>query len=184
MKKAISIVAFLLAIVIIVLLVAFFYQYTEGFTEPLRTFYVECGNKKLFTESRENVFTKRLTLRAHNALDVLKINDFTYDILPYNNFKYTVNGKIFYFADVESFQQCFGERTTQDSLTIDFNELYMKDVLANLHNVDSSRVELGALPKGDLFKLTISSNGNSVCIYFRLGGVITDISLDPAEVEF
>lgn len=180
MKKATSILAVIIAIMLIAVLLLFAYRYTNGFTGSPQWFYVQCGKQRLFDQSTNNKFSKILTLKVH-SLNLL-IEPFAYDIVPYNDFTYQIDGATYHFADIDSFRGCFGETATKNTLAIDFRGLSISEVIARAHDVDVKAVTLDELPRGDLFKLVISSGDNSVCICFRIGSNVTNIELDPTEV--
>ncbi len=183
------VLSILLILCILGALIAFFYIYTNGFNEDLRTFYLEYRDEKLLTaKSKRSFYTEYdYTFHVRYTFDFLKAEK-GYDVKIYsrdlgkNSFDYKIDGKTKRWVGGMDLTEGFEILKTADSFTVSFPKGTSLTTVLEKAN-DGRRIECPSLFEDFYFFTMVveNYNGTSQCeIEFE----ILTFSLDPKHVVF
>ena len=121
-KKAGKIIVYVLILLILIGIIGFFAYFTNGFTGDLKTFYVECGDQKIMSSSSGFVLSQAnpLEVGVHYTFGFVNkdISGYTIQVLPNQDFDFTVDGETYSFGAEDNFNECFDIEQKESSFTI------------------------------------------------------------------
>jgi len=190
-KKAGKIIVYVLILLIVVGCIGFFAYFTNGFTGDLKTFYVECGDQKIMSSSSGFVLTnaKPLEVSVHYTFGFVNkdISGYSVQVLPIQDFDFTVDGQVYSFGAEDDFSECFTIEKKESSFTIapkgGLKQILKikypdKEIEYNLLDIDFEK---------ELFKVIITAEDGTaqvemLCVLDDSG--IEGVLLDKEVIEF
>lgn len=167
-KKAGKIIVYVLILLILVGCVGFFAYFTNGFTGDIKTFYVECGDKKVMSSSGGFVLSsvEPLDVDVHYTFGFFNkdISGYNVTVLPNTDFDFTVDGQVYSFAAEENLNAGFDIEYNESSFTIT-PKANLREILQAIYpdkeiDFDVNDVDYDS----EIFKIVVSSEDGSTYV--------------------
>lgn len=121
-------------------------------------------------------------LSSGNRVDVEGAEEYEVEIYACsteNNFSFTVDGEEFSWSDIDGRNLTAGFEIdrAEDGFTISYGGI--EDIISAAQG--GAEVSVGELPKGDMFRLSVTSAESRADLYFT---ILTGVFLDKTEIIF
>ena len=121
-------------------------------------------------------------LSSGNKVDVEGAEEYEVEIYACsteNNFSFTVDGEEFLWSDIDGRNLTAGFEIdrAEDGFTISYGGI--EDIISAAQG--GAEVSVGELPKGDMFRLSVTSAESRADLYFA---ILTGVFLDKTEIIF
>ena len=193
-QLAAKIIGIILVLLLVAGLVAVLYNFTNGFNEDFKTFYVEHEGKQILSENSEVTFTEGKTHRfdVKYTFDTQQseARDYSVEIVPNaeQDFEYTVDGEKYLYSKAGDLSAAFSLKKQKSYFEITLREdMTLQSVLETVHPGQQVEVPENAADDNPFpYALIVSSYNGSVSyrIAFSVGMDVTGITLDPSQIIF
>ena len=188
MKIFAKIIGYGLVVLLIAAAIGLTYQYTNGFNEDFKTFYVEYGGNKILstqtTLELESGKTHTFNVKYTFDKEDTKPKDYSVKVIPNmkKDFDYTVNGERYLFSKIKDLTDAFKIDKKETSFDIAIPEvLSLKTVLSAYHNGAYIEIEQSAIESNpNPFTIVISSYNGKVV--YNIGLKTADMKIDELKV--
>ncbi len=164
-KKAGKIIVYVLILLILVGCVGFFAYFTNGFTGDIKTFYVECGDKKVMSSSGGFVLSsvEPLDVDVHYTFGFMNkdISGYSVTVLPNTDFDFTVDGQVYSFAAEENLNPGFDIEYGESSFSITPKQT-LREILQAVYPDKEIDFDVDDVDcETEIFKIVVSSEDGS-----------------------
>ena len=164
-KKAGKIIVYVLILLILVGCVGFFAYFTNGFTGDIKTFYVECGDKKVMSSSGGFVLSsvEPLDVDVHYTFGFMNkdISGYSVTVLPNTDFDFTVDGQVYSFAAEENLNPGFDIEYSESSFSITPKQT-LREILQAVYPDKEIDFDVNDVDyESEIFKIVVSSDDGS-----------------------
>ena len=193
-RKSAGWLAYVGALLVLIVLVGVVARFTNGFTDDFKTFYVKVEDKEIMSNSGGYEITSAQPMQAEVKYTFSFATDenkgYNVKIVPNaadksKDFSFTVNGENRQFQAETDLTDGFEIEKSESSFKVTPKGENLTGVLQAIYpGLDMAHIEEKAY--NDMFALVVSSYNekSSVTIYFTLSSKVTGIRLDKEAIVF
>ena len=193
-RKSAGWLAYVGALLVLIVLVGVVARFTNGFTDDFKTFYVKVEDKEIMSGSGGYEITREKPMQVEVKYTFSFATDenkgYNVKIVPNaadknQDFSFTVNGESKSFQSMQDLTDGFGIEKSESSFKVTPKGENLTGVLQTIYpGLDTAHIEEKAY--NDMFALVVSSYNEkaSVTIYFTLSSKVTGIRLDKEAIVF
>lgn len=193
-RKSAGWLAYVGALLVLIVLVGVVARFTNGFTDDFKTFYVKVEDKEIMSGSGGYEITRAKPMQVEVKYTFSFATDenkgYNVKIVPNaadksKDFSFTVNGESRQFQAETDLTDGFEIEKSESTFKVTPKGENLTGMLQTIYpGLDTARIEEKAY--NDMFALVVSSYNEkaSVTIYFTLSSKVTGIRLDKEAIVF
>lgn len=193
-RKSAGWLAYVGALLVLIVLVGVAARFTNGFTDDFKTFYLKVEDKEIMSGSGGYEITRAKPMQVEVKYTFSFATDenkgYNVKIVPNTadknqDFSFTVNGESKSFQSMQDLTDGFEIEKSESSFKVTPKGENLTGVLQAIYpGVNTAHIEEKAY--NDMFALVVSSYNEkaSVTIYFTLSSKVTGIRLDKEAIVF
>ena len=193
-RKSAGWLAYVGALLVLIVLVGVAARFTNGFTDDFKTFYLKVEDKEIMSSSGGYEITRAKPMQVEVKYTFSFATDenkgYNVKIVPNaadksKDFSFTVNGENRQFQAETDLTDGFEIEKSESSFKVTPKGENLTGVLQTIYpGLDTAQIEEKAY--NDMFALVVSSYNekSSVTIYFTLSSKVTGIRLDKEAIVF
>jgi len=189
MKTFVKVIVYVLVIALFVGIIGVIYNFTNGFNEEFKTFYVEYGGEKILsmqtTLELERGKTHTFNVKYTFDKDDAEPKDYSVKIVPHmtKDFDYIVNGERYLFSKIKDLTVAFKIDKNATSFDVAIPKVTsLKNVLSAYHDGAQVEIEQSAIESNpNPFTLVISSYNDAVV--YNIGLKTVEMQVDELKVQ-
>ena len=193
-RKSAGWLAYVGALLVLIVLVGVAARFTNGFTDDFKTFYLKVEDKEIMSGSGGYEITRAKPMQVEVKYTFSFATDenkgYNVKIVPNavdksKDFSFTVNGENRQFQAETDLTDGFGIEKSESSFRVTPKGENLTGVLQAIYpGLDTTHIEEKAY--NDMFALVVSSYNekSSVTIYFTLSSKVSGIRLDKEAIVF
>ena len=193
-RKSAGWLAYVGALLVLIVLVGVVSRFTNGFTDDFKTFYIKVEDKEIMSNSSGYEITQSKPMQVEVKYTFSFATDenkgYNVKIVPNaadksKDFSFTVNGESKSFQSMQDLTDGFEIEKSESSFRVTPKGENLTGVLQAIYpGLDTARIEEKVY--NDMFALVVSSYNekSSVTIYFTLSSKVSGIRLDKEAIVF
>ena len=193
-RKSAGWLAYIGALLVLIVLVGVVARFTNGFTDDFKTFYVKVEDKEIMSNSGGYEITQSKPMQVEVKYTFSFATDenkgYNVKIVPNaadksKDFSFSVNGESKSFQSLQDLTDGFEIEKSESSFKVTPKGENLTGVLQTIYpGLDTAYIEEKAY--NDMFALVVSSYNekSSVTIYFTLSSKVSGIRLDKEAIVF
>ena len=193
-RKSAGWLAYVGALLVLIVLVGVAARFTNGFTDDFKTFYVKVEDKEIMSNSGGYEITRAKPMQAEVKYTFSFATDenkgYKVKVVPNaadksKDFSFTVNGESKSFQSMQDLTDGFEIEKSESTFKVTPKGENLTGVLQTIYpGLDTAYIEEKAY--NDMFALVVSSYNEkaSVTIYFTLSSKVSGIRLDKEAIVF
>ena len=193
-RKSAGWLAYVGALLVLIVLVGVVSRFTNGFTDDFKTFYIKVEDKEIMSNSSGYEITQSKPMQVEVKYTFSFATDenkgYNVKIVPNaadksKDFSFTVNGESKSFQSMQDLTDGFEIEKSESSFRVTPKGENLTGVLQAIYpGLDTARIEEKAY--NDMFALVVSSYNekSSVTIYFTLSSKVSGVRLDKEAIVF
>lgn len=187
-KIGIKIIGFLLGLVLVIGSSYYLIGYlTNGFTDSIKTFYIEYGEKKILRDSADFEFASGDKFKVTSvAGDTVKYDVAVYvDVREKDGVPFYLGGEpwTWYEATLNKWEVTETAGIVKDGATFTLNNLSIQDIISSRSS--SGVVTLpSSLPTGDMFRMDVTVGNQTISLRFRVIVPVEAIAINENHIVF
>ena len=193
-RKSAGWIAYIGALLVVIIIVGVVARFTNGFTDDFKTFYLKVEDKEIMSSSGGYEITRAKPMQVEVKYTFSFATDenkgYNVKIVPNaadknKNFSFTVNGESRQFQAETDLTDGFEIEKSESTFRVTPKGENLTGVLQAIYpGLDTARIEEKAY--NDMFALVVSSYNEkaSVTIYFTLSSKVAGVRLDKEAIVF
>lgn len=193
-NKSTNLIAYVGALLVVIIIVGVVARFTNGFTDDFKTFYLKVEDKEIMSGSGGYEITRAKPMQVEVKYTFSFATDenkgYNVKIVPNTadknqDFSFTVNGENRQFQAETDLTDGFEIEKSETSFKVTPKGENLTGVLQAIYpGLDTAQIEEKAY--NDMFALVVSSYNEkaSVTIYFTLSSKVTGVRLDKEAIVF
>ena len=193
-RKSAGWLAYIGALLVLIVLVGVVARFTNGFTDDFKTFYVKVEDKEIMSNSGGYEITQSKPMQVEVKYTFSFATDenkgYKVKVVPNaadksKDFSFTVNGESKSFQSMQDLTDGFEIEKSESTFKVTPKGENLTGVLQTIYpGLDTAYIEEKAY--NDMFALVVSSYNEkaSVTIYFTLSSKVSGIRLDKEAIVF